>query len=134
MIILKNHSMVDVITNSSSELFVCNANKTKEFLFNFLTPIIKKESNKTGTSGMGGEFEIYNASEYFTTKDPKRLAVYLADVLSVWNNEEKSEYLVSDAEKLIKGNNLLFIDIDWAFKETIEVIKKVFNPIKMETQ
>jgi len=36
ILIFKPHSIVDIITNSSSELFVCNTDKTVEFIEKFI--------------------------------------------------------------------------------------------------
>ena len=38
---IKIHSIVDVITNSSSEIFVCNTDKTLEVVREFLAEMLK---------------------------------------------------------------------------------------------
>ena len=48
-LILNTHSIVDVITNSSSELFVCDTTKTNEFIADFLQSAIEL-SNKADDS------------------------------------------------------------------------------------
>lgn len=48
-LVIKGHSIVDVITNSSSELFVCNTKKSSEFIRDFLSKMLDlyNEGNET---------------------------------------------------------------------------------------
>ena len=49
------HSLISVITNSSSEIFAVNDNKTEEYLIELLTPIIERDKKKYGCSGDAGD-------------------------------------------------------------------------------
>jgi len=48
LILINNHSFVDVITNSSSELFICNTGKSIEFVKEILAEMLQTYSKATG--------------------------------------------------------------------------------------
>lgn len=134
-IIISTHSLIDVITNSSSELFICETDKTIAFIHELLNPIYEKDL-KNGASGMGGEFEIKTIPDYFETTDKKRLAVYLADYLNTYDKKtfnKIGEYPITEAEALLNSDSSLFvIDIDWGMTNTILKIKETFNILNHE--
>lgn len=49
LLVIKTHSFVDLITNSSSELFVCGTSKTKEAVEEVLRTLLANHSKLTGT-------------------------------------------------------------------------------------
>ena len=50
MLVFCPHSFVDLITNSSSELFVCNSDKTLEAFREFLTKLVEMHQELSGES------------------------------------------------------------------------------------
>lgn len=68
--IIKNHSFVDVITNSSTELFVCDTNKSKDFISKYiiesLTNVVKKKyPNSENLNHLSTKFNISTFEEYW---------------------------------------------------------------------
>lgn len=50
LLIVERHSFVDVITNSSSELFVCDTDKSEEFIREFLQKCLETYNFGAGTN------------------------------------------------------------------------------------
>jgi hypothetical protein len=131
--IISTHSFIDVITNSSSELFICQTDEIAKTIKTILFKAFQKDKEELNFSGMGGDFEVKPYSEYYDgITDKKRLAVYLADDLSTYKNG-KIDYLfpVDKAEEMLE-NEIIVIDIDWSMKNTIELIKENFNILNQQ--
>jgi|LakMenEpi03Aug12_release.lakeMendotaPanAssembly.Ray.scaffolds.fasta_scaffold53998_3 hypothetical protein len=56
--VANNHSFVDVITNSSSELFVCNTDKTIDLVKDILKELLYKHDPKLNFDDCFGEIEL----------------------------------------------------------------------------
>ena len=61
VLILGMHSVSDIITNSSSELFVCNTEKTKKEIFKFLEGLTKLTGQPHGVS----DVKVFHGYEGF---------------------------------------------------------------------
>ncbi len=68
IIIVKPHSTIDVITNSSSELFICKTNKTVKQVKEILEELLKLYNKMSGAEYtfeqcFGGVYQLENKSE-----------------------------------------------------------------------
>lgn len=135
-ILLKIHSTVDVITNSSSELFSVNSDveTVNEFIKDFL------KTHELQYSGEAGEITIKTLREeieecivdadkswYCFGEDG---AEYVYETLET--HEEKFDFILKDycnyfyESKEIDVDKTIVINIDWANKELISEIKDLF--------
>ena len=98
-------SKTDVITNSSSEVFIIKSDKSPEAMKRFLEKI-KEEDDRV--SGMGGIVEVYDNQ---TTKND----CYYWD----WEDYESEASDVVDEHKPFEclPDGYLAIDLDYAFQE-----------------
>ena len=127
-LIIKLQSVSDIITNSSSEVFLCENNtemtidQLKKFIYeynrsnkfegdwNTWQKMSQEERNKYDTSGgMGGFLEIY-------TYDELNDAYWLKEHIENLDNPEK--YLI--------------VDTDWCHKATINWIIENLNAINAD--
>lgn len=79
--IVNNHSFVDVITNSSSELFVCNTEKTIDLVKDILKELLYKHNPKLNFDDCFGTIELskYNFDENAISKEVYRNYKSLSD-------------------------------------------------------
>jgi hypothetical protein len=98
-------SKTDVITNSSSEVFIIKSDKSPEAMKRFLEKIKEEDSR---VSGMGGIVEVYDNQ---TTKND----CYYWD----WEDYESEASDVVDEHKPFEclPDGYLAIDLDYAFQE-----------------
>ena len=101
-ILINVHSLVDVITNSSTELFIVDANKVQETmkeLFNFLL----------NCTEIDFETEIFKYDE----------------------SDYKNDYVLPE-EYENNTENLYFINASHHNELLMQIIDKYFNPIELE--
>lgn len=140
--IIQLHSRVDVITNSSSELFSIAGNS--EIVKEFITEYISKNGREY--SGDGGSYTVHSFREYVVSlMDDINLGYYefSDDVeLYMYNSlgtfDEKFKFVLDDYIADIKKetkqeidpnniDNLTIIDIDWANQDLIKLLKETFS-------
>lgn len=149
-LIINVSNCIDMITNSSSELFIVEANKPVEVVKDIVDEIDRQcnkyyvnfnedttiedtdEVTKDFTeshSGDGGSCDVKTIEEFFNCTEKERLVVYLADYFHKYDkNWEIIEYgSLDEARKFIENNNIFFIDIDHSRRKTIAKISSVFN-------
>lgn len=144
--LIEIQSFSDIITNSSSELFIVNSNKIKTSLEDFVKFLddaakeqlakCEKLYNKLGWkkfyeemeyneielgSGMGYDLEVSQLS--------KRDAKYnLQDALKY---NETVPYKEEDIDKLVEENTYILVDIDRDRRYTIDILVKMFDAIEL---
>ena len=136
-ILLKIHSTVDVITNSSSELFSVNSDieTVNEFIRDFL------ETHELQYSGEADEIIVKTLREEINDliKDADKgwycfeenEAEYVYETLETY--EDKFSFILKDYcsyftndVKSIDLDKMIIINIDWANRELINDIKDIF--------
>jgi hypothetical protein len=144
-LVIKIQSIVDIITNSSSELFIIDSDKGISVIKEILTSINEKDIKECGYSGDKRHLEIYTIYEYLKPKEEQyvfsneefktdlrkyedidRRAIIVADF--IYYNEALS---LSQAKKLLDNcDNYVVIEIDCAHEGTIQFIRDNFTIIK----
>ena len=117
---LEVQSMSDIITNSSSEVFLVETEKSaKEIFDEILSWGILLSINRSGEagdewcSGTGGEICVKDNKSVYTTYN------YPPDAHK------------PRPAKWIEDNKVL-IDIDWSRRDTIEKIEETFKPTRID--
>ena len=129
-LIIKIQSISDIITNSSSEVFVIN--NSSEPLHNTVKDIIKTgnkfyHDGDECCSGMGGEFGVYTWENGFR--------MYKHRHKHSRNNPDYTPQMWADEigiplEKLM---SVIVVDIDWSRKSTIDYIVKNYGAQEVDT-
>ena len=129
-LIIKIQSISDIITNSSSEVFVIN--NSSEPLHSIVKDIIKtgKKFYHNGDecgSGMGGDFEVYTWENAF--KKYKHRHNYSR------NNPDYTPQMWADeiGVPLDRLMSVIIVDIDWSRKATIDYIVKNYGAKEVDT-
>ena len=136
-ILVQIHSTVDVITNSSSELFSVNSDTetVNEFIRDFL------ETHELQYSGQAGEIDVKTLREEIENcvveADKgwygfrETLAEYVYEDCET--HEEKFNFILNDycscLDNAIKNSDpdkMIIIEIDWANRDLIEAIRNNF--------
>lgn len=136
-ILVQIHSIVDVITNSSSELFSVNSDveTVNEFINDFL------ETHELQYSGEAGEIKVKTLREeindlireadknWYCFQENGANYVYK----SIETYEDKFNFILNDYcsyftndVKSIDIDKMIIINIDWANRELINDIKDIF--------
>lgn len=147
--LIEIQSFSDIITNSSSELFMVNSNKIKTSLEDFVKFLddaakeqlakCEKLYDKLGWkkfyeemdyneielgSGMGYDLEVSQLS--------KTDAKYnLQDALKYNENQNPVPYKEEDIDKLVEENTYILVDIDRDRRYTIDILVKMFDAIEL---
>ena len=130
------HSFVDVITNSSTELFSVNGDKNaiKAFIYEFLL------THELQYSGEAGEINVKTLREeiegYIVDADKDWFcfaedgAEYVYKTLET--HEEKFDFILKDycsyfdARQFVDIDKVTVVNIDWANRDLIEAIRDNF--------
>lgn len=139
LLMVNPHSFVDLITNSSTEIFSILGNK--EIIEEFINDFIKEFGKEY--SGEGGTIQVKTFTEYIDEMiidgdiwfSEEGMAYYY-DTLE--NYEEQFKFILDDIIKETKENhnqeinpeyidNMIVIDIDWANKKLINTLKETFG-------
>ncbi len=94
LFVINKHSFVDLITNSSSELFVCNTNKSIEMIKNLLTKLIETHSELSGVhytyNGCFGKIEEAKYTYDLEKFDESVVLTYKSynESCHLWNDEQ----------------------------------------------
>ena len=130
------HSFVDVITNSSTELFSVNGDKNaiKAFIYEFLL------THELQYSGQAGEIDVKTLreeiEEYVVDADKDWYcfqecgAEYVYKTLET--HEEKFDFILNDycscfdARQFTDIDKVTLVNIDWANRDLIEAIRDNF--------
>jgi hypothetical protein len=124
ILIFKPHSVIDVITNSSSEIFVCETNKTvervKEILQELLNIYNKKWKDENPESR---DLEFDNCFGSIYKIETRGQVNTLLDELG-WYNSDWGGDLYEDAQKSARN---------WAEKEGKENFNKYLGSIVIES-
>jgi hypothetical protein len=134
-IIIQIHSCVDVITNSSSELFSITGNK--QVVESFIEEYIKEHGREY--SGCGGSIDVETFKEYIDNfiKDANRGCFYFDRDGSEYlyglatTYEEKFNLILQELRACYKTEfndyeNLLVLDVDNNNQGLIEALKETF--------
>lgn len=134
--LIQIHSYIDVITNSSSELFIAHVNS--EIINAFISEYLKH--NEREYSGDGGEIRVTNFEEELTeyVNEAKRYGWYFDDE-SIYEynlldtDEDQRDFIknymikIYNLENNVNLNNICFINIDWANRNLILKLKEYFD-------
>jgi hypothetical protein len=124
--VIKIQSISDIITNSSSEVFVINtsSNQIDSIVKDILnTGKINFENDHDFCSGMGGELGVYTWENGFR-KFKHNHVKYRHD--DTFTPEKWAEEIGRPLEELKK---IILVDIDWSREETIQHIKLFYGAI-----
>ena len=136
--LLNVQSFTDIITNSSSEIFLLNSDISTSEIKNMIQQHVADYHEKC--TGMGGIIEVYTLDQYFI--DDLEYGIYCNDTdefytLNDFSKEELYHMYITGYQKdcptlQITGNTII-IDIDNGFRSAIEdLIIKQFNAIRID--
>ena len=147
---VKIQSFSNIITNSSSEMFMLSSNFSTEDFITLITEQNKKAAYKGDwrdydkltrekqrqydvCSGMGGCLEVFDAHRrYVCYSKSGFLDEDIEDDPNYVNPEMSFEDYLKEEKEDYGGAGSIIVDIDWGFENTIEWLKTEFNAVRID--